>query len=312
MTELLPDVVPDLFRHADLRETLRSLTEGVAAAAGFRLAAVSVFRNSEELEFLVVTGDEQAHAELDGDVTPAAVVLAWLAEAHRWGSLCFLPHERTLRLGGEHVWVGDHGVADDPRAWQPYDLLFAPLRDRDGRLHGILWVDLPLDGLRPGPEERHQIEAYARQASEAVVVALERDRLAEQVRLAGAARRVVRDASAQLDLDRLLDSVVRTAQEGFRVDDVRVLLDGQEDAGTLDELSTLAQVLAHRCWAEQRVVVVSAQRTSPGLLGAGEHAVLLDGLRQQGDASLLLAPLGAGTECLGRLLMFRQIGRAHV
>ncbi len=299
------DLVPDLFRHADLRATLRSITDGVATAAGFRLSAVSVFRNSEELEFLVVSGDEEAQAELDGDVTPRAIVDQWLEQSDRWGRLRFLPHEKTLQLA-EHVWVGEDSVVDHPDAWQPYDMLFAPLHDRDGQLQGILWVDLPLDGLRPGPEKRRSIETYARQASEAVLVALERSRLAEQVRLAAAARRVVRDATAQLDLDHLIEAAVSAAREGFGVDDVRVLLDSNEDADAMDGLSALARTLAHDCWTRQRAVVVSAQRTAPGLLAPEEHTALLEGLREKGDASLLLVPLGAGPECLGRMLMFRR------
>ncbi len=299
------DLVPDLFRHADLRATLRSITDGVASAAGFRLSAVSVFRNSDELEFLVVSGDEDAQAELDGDVTPREIVDQWIQESEHWGRLRFLPHERTLRLA-EHVWVGEDSVVDHPEAWQPYDMLFAPLHDRDGQLQGILWVDLPLDGLRPGPDKRRRIETYARQASEAVLVAIERSRLSEQVRLAAAARRVVRDATAQLDLDHLLEATVRAAREGFGVDDVRVLLDENEDVDALDGLSALARSLAHGCWARQRALVVSPQRTAPGLLSAQEHAALLDGLREKGDTSLLLVPLGAGPECLGRMLMFRR------
>ncbi|MBU2074435.1 MAG: hypothetical protein KKE65_07660, partial [Actinobacteria bacterium] len=173
--------MPDLFRHADLRATLRSITDGVASAAGFRLSAVSVFRNSDELEFLVVSGDEDAQAELGGDVTPREIVDQWLEESERWGGLCFLPHEKTLRLA-DHVWVGEETTVDHPHAWQPYDMLFAPLLDRDEQLQGILWVDLPLDGLRPGPDKRRSIEIYARQASEAILVAIERSRLAEQVR----------------------------------------------------------------------------------------------------------------------------------
>ena len=126
------------------------------------------------------------------------------------------------------------------------------------------------------------------------------------MRLAAAARRVVRDATAQLDLDRLLEATVGAAQEGFGVDDVRVLLDEHEDVDSLDGLSALARSLAHGCWTRQRALVVSAQRTAPGLLAPEEHSALLDGLREKGDTSLLLVPLGAGPECLGRMLMFRR------
>ena len=108
------------------------------------------------------------------------------------------------------------------------------------------------------------------------------------MRLAAAARRVVRDSTAQLDLDRLLEATVAAAREGFGVDDARVLLDTAEDVDSLDGLSALARSLAHGCWARQRALVVSPQRTAPGLLTADGHAALLAGLEEKGDTSLLL------------------------
>jgi len=65
----------------------------MARAGGVRVSAVSLFRASDELEFVVVEGDPDAVAELTGDIPPTPVAMAMLERAERWGPLRFLPHD---------------------------------------------------------------------------------------------------------------------------------------------------------------------------------------------------------------------------
>uniref|UniRef100_UPI0030FC6656 sensor histidine kinase n=1 Tax=uncultured Nocardioides sp. TaxID=198441 RepID=UPI0030FC6656 len=291
-----------------LARVLGAIAAEMARAGGFRVSAVSLFRASDELEFVVVEGDPDAVAELTGDITPTPVAMAMLERAERWGPLRFLPHDEAVELL-DHIWVGaaeGDGADTHPDAWQPCDLLMAPLTDADGALQGIVWVDLPLDGRRPGPDQRRRLGEHAQRANRTMVEALEQERLREQVRLADAARRVVRTATADLDLGRLVQTTIDSVCDGFAVDEVRVHLLAEEDVADLDEVSLQSRLLAERCWRDQQVAIVSHRRAAPALLSAEEHAVLLDGLHDQGDTSLLLTPLGAGPECVGRLLMFRH------
>ena len=293
---------------AELARVLGAIAAEMARAGGFRVSAVSLFRASDELEFVAVEGDPDAVAELTGDITPTPVAMAMLERAERWGPLRFLPHDEAVELL-DHIWVGaaeGDGADIHPDAWQPCDLLMAPLTDADGALQGIVWVDLPLDGRRPGPDQRRRLGEHAQRANRTMVEALEQERLREQVRLADAARRVVRTATADLDLARLVQTTIDSVCDGFAVDEVRVHLLAEEDVADLDEVSLQSRLLAERCWRDQQVAIVSHRRAAPALLSAEEHAVLLDGLHDQGDTSLLLTPLGAGPECVGRLLMFRH------
>src|SRR5690606_4639142 len=89
--------------------------------------------------------------------------------------------------------------------WHPLDLLMAPIYDDDGALRGLLSVDLPRDRRRPGPEKRDELRRYAEQARRAVLTAFERAELAEQVRLADAARMIVREVSSELSMDRIIE-----------------------------------------------------------------------------------------------------------
>ncbi len=177
------------------REALQAIAEGVAEVAGFGLAGVSVVREDGYLQILVLVGPEEARTLLIDSLAPLAPMVEQLALADDWGTLKFIPHDRLILDLDRWGWVAQ-GPRDhvEPGRWHPEDQLVAPLRAADGTLLGTLAMELPHDGLIPGPAQRETLEIYARQACRAVITTLERERLAEQVRLARAAADVVRTA----------------------------------------------------------------------------------------------------------------------
>jgi GAF domain-containing protein len=75
--------------------------------------------------------------------------------------------------------VPDVAARDVPDAWHPLDALFAPLHAISGDVVGVLSVDLPADGRRPGPVQRELLEMFAAQAG----VTIGNVRLAEELRV---------------------------------------------------------------------------------------------------------------------------------
>ncbi len=73
-------------------------------------------------------------------------------------------------------WVPQVQPLDLPDAWHPMDALYAPLHGPDGELVGVLGVDLPRDGRRPGELKRQVLEMYAVQAGLAIHLARTRER----------------------------------------------------------------------------------------------------------------------------------------
>ena len=121
---------------------------------------------------------------------------------------------------------------DGPDAWHPMDLLIALLHDDEGVLRGTMSIDMPKDGRRPGEAQRAVLQKYAEQAGRAVVTALEREALAAQVRLADAARKIVRTASAQLSLARILEDSREALVEGFQAHGMWIQTFDQDGLGT--------------------------------------------------------------------------------
>ena len=313
---------PATWSEGPSRDALELIAEGVTQLAGFGIAAISVARDDGKLEVMAVAGSDDARRELQGRRTPIDQLQTEIAKADDWGLFRFVPHERLdASVGEAWGWVPDVTPLDGPDAWHPLDLLTAPLLDDAGVLRGTLAIDLPVDGRRPGEAQRRVLQTYAEQARRAVLTTLEREALAEQVRLADAARTIVRGASAQLRLDRILADSQEALVEGFQAQGMWIQTFDQDGLGTgaiyssdgamielPGELVAVAETAARRAWALQRVEVVSADRPFGPTITAAQGDEILFFLATIGIASILFAPLGAGPECLGNLVLTRAPG----
>ncbi|WP_433209786.1 diguanylate cyclase domain-containing protein [Dactylosporangium sp. CS-047395] len=166
-----------------LAETLQLIVDAVVDGTGFAVAVVNYLHPEGVYEAVALAGSEEAGETLLGARYPAAELDEYLERAEVWGQLRYLPHERhSTHI---HSWVpdavpGGDEVPEDER-WHPLDALFAPLSAPSGELVGILGVDLPHDGRRPGPLQRELLEMLAAQAGIAInnanlVEALQRER----------------------------------------------------------------------------------------------------------------------------------------
>jgi len=309
---------------APSRDALQLIADGVTQVAGFGVAAISVVRDETHMQMVAVAGSEEARRSLEGSRTPIDELMAEIAVADDWGLLKFVPHERLDLEDGQWGWVPDIEPIDDPDAWHPLDLLVAPLVDTEGVLRGMLSMDLPADGRRPGLDQRRMLQVYAEQAGRAVVTALEREALAEQVRLAEAARGVIRNASSHLALEDVLNECQVALAEGFRARGVWVQTFGEEirRSGAIyamneaapvlgPELEALAEISAKRAWESQRAIVVSTdpdQRPASTGLTAKQHRLVVDFLEGIEISTILFVPLGAGRDCVGNLVLTRTVG----
>ena len=302
---LLPDT---------LTENLQLIADGIVAVAGFGVAAIRI-RRGEELELVVDTG----MPEEIGTRIPLQLMLDELLLADDWGILQFVPHERGSDKTEGSGWVVPNvAVGEGPNAWHPLDMLVAPLYDEHGELRGTLAIDEPLDGQRPDLERRRVLERFAALSSRAVLSAVERESLVEQVAMADTVKSIVRTTSAQLSLDGLLKASERTLLDGFGAQRlwIKTVADGDNSGaeylpedlrlGLPDTIVTFAERSATYCWHEQTVMVLGASYPVPEKMSRQhfDHVVAL--LHDIGMSSLVFVPLGAGPECMGSLVLMRS------
>ena len=192
----LQELVRRLGTGLDLAATLEAVSQAVVDVLDFEVAVVSLVADDGALEVVAVAGNDDARRALLGNRGPRAAWDELIAMARPWGGLCFLDHEDVVEVEIES-WVPSVAVVDHPDAWHPDDELFAPLWSRDRSLLGVLGVDLPRHGRRPGPAQRALLELFALQAAAAI----------ENARLHADALQRERDSAALLArLETLVDS----------------------------------------------------------------------------------------------------------
>ena len=137
-----------------IEPVLDALAKTIRSELSFQVVAARLLdRDSRQLRCVAVLGDDEARKVLLGSVSP------W----REWEELIGSEHEREGAVWlptGSHDWDGDSVVwmpraaaGLDPDAWHPDDMLLLPLRDGHGNALGIITVDQPLGGRRPGDEE---------------------------------------------------------------------------------------------------------------------------------------------------------------
>ncbi len=303
---------------------LQVIAEGLVELAGFEVAALSVVRDSQHMQVMAVAGNDEARDTLLGTFTPITRLLEELEHAEDWGLFKFVPQESLDPEVESWGWVPDITPIEGPGAWQPMDLLVAPLHDDDGELRGTLSIDCPVDGRRPDDSHKRILNRYAAQAGRALVIAVEREAFAEQVRVLSATREVVRNAAREHNIGVMLEMIQPSLIEGFHSmgswihtfdEDGHGLGAIYGGDGTTVRMPAHLVAIAERAaadlWRAQRVGVVSrhvAQVERVSQVSDPEFQAILEFLEGIGVGSLLFVPMGAGRECLGSLVLTRALG----
>ena len=165
---LLNSVSKRLHASLDLTETLDAVADGVVEGAGFGLAVVNLAEPEGNFVVVSAAGNDQLRKEIIGTRDSAANWHELLRRGERWGALYFVDH-RNVDPEILHTWVPDIPVPDEPDGWHPLDCLFAPLMAPSGEWVGVLSVDLPASGRRPGPFQCEVLSLFAEHAAIAIL-----------------------------------------------------------------------------------------------------------------------------------------------
>lgn len=164
----LHQVVSRLNTARSLADTLQAAANGVVEGLGFEIAAVNLVQPDGDLVVAAVAGSPGAEAMMAGRVGSRASWDKRLSMGEQWGTLRFIPYTEGWVLDEDDVpqwhWTGD--APRHPDEWHPMDRLFAPLYAADGtELLGVLSVDKPRNGRRPGAWGCEALEMYSGQAA---------------------------------------------------------------------------------------------------------------------------------------------------
>lgn len=168
----LHQAVADLNTARSLADTLQTVADGIVTGLGYELACVNLVRPDGDLVVAAFAGNSAAEALITGRVGSRASWERRLTMGQAWDELRFIPHTDGWVLLDDDVpqW---HTDGPDPRfedEWHPQDRLYAPMYASGGGadLLGVISVDRPRNGRRPGAWGREALQMYASQAAIAI------------------------------------------------------------------------------------------------------------------------------------------------
>ncbi|MEU3659226.1 diguanylate cyclase CdgB [Streptomyces sp. NPDC032940] len=173
----LHQVMADMNTARSLADTLQTVADGVVQALGYELACVNLVRPDGDLVVAAFSGNQAAEALITGRAGSRESWERRLGMGEQWGDLIFIPHTEGWILDDDDVpqWYTDGPAPRFEDEWHPSDRLFAPMyapgpqgSGNSGELIGVLSVDRPRNGRRPGAWGREALQMYAFQAAIAI------------------------------------------------------------------------------------------------------------------------------------------------
>ncbi|MFF1694849.1 diguanylate cyclase CdgB [Streptomyces sp. NPDC058257] len=169
----LHQVVADLNTARSLADTLQTVADGVVNGLGYELACVNLVRPDGDLVVAAFAGNTAAEALITGRVGSREAWEKRLAMGEPWGALRFISYTEGWVLDEDDVpqWYTDGPAPRFEDEWHPSDRLFAPMYATGaagGELLGVISVDRPRNGRRPGAWGREALQMYAFQAAIAI------------------------------------------------------------------------------------------------------------------------------------------------
>ncbi|MFE7778631.1 diguanylate cyclase CdgB [Streptomyces sp. NPDC057445] len=168
----LHQVVTDLNTARSLADTLQTVANGIVAGLGYELACVNLVRPDGDLVVAAFAGNSAAEALITGRVGSRASWERRLSMGEAWGELRFIPHTEGWVLLEDDVpqWYTEGPEPRFEDEWHPQDRLYAPMYASGGgrELLGVISVDKPRNGRRPGPWGQEALQMYASQSAIAI------------------------------------------------------------------------------------------------------------------------------------------------
>ncbi|MEV7426351.1 MULTISPECIES: diguanylate cyclase CdgB [unclassified Streptomyces] len=165
-----------------LADTLQTVADGVISGLGYQLACVNVVQADGDLVVAAFAGSAAAESLITGRVGSRGSWERRLTMGERWGDLRFIPHTEGWVLSEDDVpqWFTEGPYPRFEDEWHPQDRLYAPMyaaarkdppahaMGGGGELLGVISVDRPRGGRRPGPWGQEALQMYASQAAIAI------------------------------------------------------------------------------------------------------------------------------------------------
>lgn len=158
---------------APVEQVLNAICSSIRNALGFRLVEVSLLDTSTgKMTPTAFTGFTPAQWEQIRQVRRSPDFYEHLMQPRfRISNSYFIPHQANIQRQLGARWAFLPEIDDEERGedeWHRDDALVVPIRDRDGKLVGMLYADDPQDRKVPSLEQIQVLEMFVQQAGMAI------------------------------------------------------------------------------------------------------------------------------------------------
>lgn len=236
-----------------------------------------------------------------------------MSDEFRISQSYYIPAEQQQHWRGRldvYEYEEAEDVAREPGRWHPQDVLLVPLVGPGGDTHGVLSVGQPRDGRVPGQSVVEALEIFAAQAALAVENVRMVEELERRADTLSLFNEVSRAATAELELDDVLSTIVEMAPKLLGYDHSFIfLLDVESERYVPQAVHgfVFERISDHSFALGEGLVGSVAESGMPMAVDdlAEEPGSALASLRDE-MRSVLLAPLAAGSGVVGVLCVGYQ------
>jgi diguanylate cyclase (GGDEF)-like protein len=223
---------------AGLEPLLEAIAHVIGESLGYGAVVVNLYRPAfDDYEVAVMHGGDEARDFLLGTTSDWEHWQDLLDPRFERHGAYLIPHGAIEWPASGPWFVPDLPVGDAPDAWHAEDALLVPLRASDGALLGILSIDEPFSGRRPG---EHQLEVLGAVAAHAAVAIEHAQDAEESLRHRAAVEHLLRvssQLSARSGAQEMFDAVCVAIRDALGFGKVMLFLPGSP-GGELVPLAT--------------------------------------------------------------------------
>ncbi len=161
-------------KEPDFDEKLQLIVNGLQMTGWNRVLLTLRDKDFQPTKFIMAGFTPEEQQFLRQNILPAQVWRDLFSrpdlDRYRHGDCYFIPGESKWSEENLGTILLDQTATgeEDARAWNPRDILFVPLHNRQRRIIGLIGLDQPGNGRRPGPRTLQTIELYAQFAASVI------------------------------------------------------------------------------------------------------------------------------------------------
>ena len=297
-----------------LENILEEIAYAIQESVGFNLVLISVLEGAPPCQRRVASaGIPIAAFERMKKVRhPWATIQKVMDEKFRVSQSYYIPMEQR-GAWQEHLDIYDQESDDTPRQpgrWHPQDMLLVPLVGPSGDTQGLLSVDQPRDGYIPNQAAIEALEIFAGQAALAIENVRMVEALQQRADTLALFNEVNRSATAKLDLNEVLGTVVEMVPRLVECTRSSIfLLDSEEKEYVLRAAhgSTFTHTPPPSFAPDEGLLGEVTRSGAPLAVDtATQSPHPIPGFPGDEVGTMALAPLSAGSQVVGILCIGRQ------